>query len=217
MVRREVFWPALAVAFVACAAFGPRDALAHAEYDRSTPGRDEVVATPPAQVDVWFTQEVFKQEGRNFIRVFDGSDLQVSEGDGIVDDDDRHHIFATIPTSLPEGRYIVEWMTTSDEDGDTDEGAFCFYVVVQPTAEQAAECAAFAEEEEPTATPPPQETLVEPTAIATEVPTAEPIDSVGDDDDGGSGAAIVGGIVGVIAAVIVLGGAFLIWQRRRAA
>jgi len=40
---------------------------------------------------------------------------------------------------------------TSDADGDTDDGAFCFYVEVGPSPEQQAECAALAEEPAPTA------------------------------------------------------------------
>lgn len=180
---------------------------AHAGYERSEPARDAVLLEPPSQVDVWFTQEVFKQQGANFVRVFDENEVQVSEGDGLVDDDDRKHISTTLPPGLPEGRYIVRWMTTSDEDGDTDEGAFCFYVVVTPTAEQQAECAALAEEE------------ATPTAAATATPgatlTAAPSDGAADSGGGGGApvGAIVGGVVGAAALVVAIAGAAL-WMRR---
>lgn len=204
----------------------------HAEYERSEPGRNEIVAEPPARVDVYFGQDVRKLEGANFARVFNDGGDQVSTGDGIVDDNDRTHIFAEIPTALPAGRYVVEWMTLSDEDGESDAGTFCFYVDSQPTEEQLAECAAFDVEggvptmtpgtggpapteppaEPPTATPPPAATAtsepqVTPTALATE------------DDDGGSGSnagLIVGAIIGGVVVVgAIAGGVY--WLRRRSA
>jgi methionine-rich copper-binding protein CopC len=186
----------------------PARVSAHADYDRSVPARDEIVPARPAQVDVWFTQEVFKQEGANFVRVFSDAGVQVSDGDGEYDDDDRTHIFATLPPDLADGRYVVRWMTTSDADGETDDGALCFYVVVAPSPEQQAECAAFAEEEEePMAT---AGTTVEPTAAPTADDTPPP-----EDGDGGSTRVIVGAIVGVVAAVLLAGAAYALWQRRR--
>lgn len=195
----------------ALVAFGllvaPGNVSAHADYDHSEPARDEVAPEPPAQVDVWFTQEVFKSEGDNFVRVLDEQDVQVSEGDGVVDDDDRTHISAALPPDLGPGRYVVEWMTTSDIDGDTDEGAFCFYVAVEPTAEQEAECATF--DEEPEATP--AATATESGIAATSTP----------DDGGGVDAAdgdsntgiIIGVIVAIVIVAAVVGGA-AVWLRR---
>jgi methionine-rich copper-binding protein CopC len=200
--------------------FNPARVSAHADYARSEPARDAVSSEPPARVDVWFTEDVFKREGRNFVRVFDAQDAQVSEGDGIVDDDDRTHISTTLPADLPDGRYIARWKTTSDEDGDTDEGAFCFYVGVEPTDEQEAECAAFGEETEA----PPTQSLTTPTSPPTVVPVTEtaappPPTAVteppSDEDDGGVPiGAIIGGAVGgaVVLGLIVVGA--VIWLRR---
>src|SRR3990170_4300545 len=112
--------PAVLALAVVALLYGSGGVSAHADYDRSEPGRNEVVAESPERIDVWFTQEVFKREGANYVRVFDEQEVQVSEGDGIVDDDDRAHVYTTLPAALPTGRYIVRWMTTSDEDGDTD-------------------------------------------------------------------------------------------------
>ena len=46
----------------------PSLAFGHADYDRSVPNADEVVATPPTQVDVFFTGIVtkFKNDGIRF-------------------------------------------------------------------------------------------------------------------------------------------------------
>ena len=176
--------------------------FAHAEYERSTPAKDEVAATAPAQLDVYFTQEVFREAGANFVRVFNDAGTQVSDGDGVIDDSDRKHLTATLPPGLPNGRYIVRWQTLSDADGDDDEGAFCFYVVVPPTAEQAAECAAF-DEAEPT----PSETAAEASPTATTTP---------DDSEGSSNTGIiVGAIVAVAAVVVVIGGGALYLRQRQ--
>ena len=194
-------------------------AAAHAGYDHSTPGADEVVQQQPARVDVYFGQEVFRQAGANFVRVFNDQDAQVSTGDGTVDDDDRTHIFADVEPDLPAGRYIVRWQTLSDEDGDSADGAFCFYIQVQPTAGQQAECASFAPQE----TPAPTQAEASPTAggatptTAAETPAASPSPTPVSDGGGGggsnTGAIVAGVIVGVIAAVVVVGGA-AIWLRR---
>ena len=202
------------------ALFLASQALAHSEYDRSEPARDAVLREAPPRVDVWFTEEVFKREGRNFVRVFDEEDAQVSEGDGVVDDDDRTHISTTLPADLPDERYIVRWKTTSDEDGDEAEGAFCFYVGVEPTAEQQAECAAFAEATEA----PPTQSLTTPTSPLTVVPATEtgappPPTAVakppsGDDGGGAPIGAIVGGAVGGAVIVAIIVGGVVIWLRR---
>ena len=212
MLRRVLIIPAAGLAVLFSSLLVPAGpALAHADYDRSAPARDEVLAQAPARVDVWFTQEVFRQEGSNFVRVFDESDAQVSDGDGVVDDDDRTHIFAELPAGLGNGRYIVRWKTTSDDDGDEDEGAFCFYAGVAPTAEQEAECAAFEEEEEPTATAGAAATA---TAVAPQPTPTAPV-AAGDEDDGGVSTAliVVVAIVGVAIVVVMAGGA-IVWFRR---
>ncbi|MEX1254859.1 MAG: copper resistance protein CopC [Dehalococcoidia bacterium] len=195
--------------------------FAHAEYESSTPAIDEVVATAPAQVDVFYAQEMARRTGEYFLRVFNEQQTQVSQGDGTIDDADRKHMFTALPGDLPPGRYIVSWKNVSDEDADDDEGSFCFYIAVQPTAEQQAECAALADEEEgPTATaaavaPTEGATVATATAGAAE-PTATPGGTEAeDDDDGGSntGLIIVAVVAGAAVVLAVVGGV-AIWLRR---
>lgn len=196
-------------AVVLARALSPAAVSAHAAYDHSIPARDEVVAQASAQVDVFFEQDVFKQQGRNFVRVFDERSAQVSTGDGVVDDNDRKHISAALPAGLANGQYIVRWMTTSDIDGDTDEGAFCFYVGVQPTASQRAACAAL----EPT--PAATSTQTAPAQPAmTGAPTATPLSSK-KSDGGTSTAAIVVGAVAAGTVIVLVAGAGAVWLRRR--
>ncbi|MCH8025344.1 MAG: copper resistance protein CopC [Chloroflexi bacterium] len=62
---------------------GPRSwdsaaVFAHAGYERSEPGRNEVLPSPPDRVDVWFTGDVRKQEGLYFLRVLDEQGAQAT-------------------------------------------------------------------------------------------------------------------------------------------
>jgi methionine-rich copper-binding protein CopC len=209
---------ALAVGLVLLGRASP--AFAHADYESSTPAKDEVVASPPAQLDAYFTQELARQEGRYFLRVFNEQETQVSQGDGTIDDLDRTHMFTTLQPDLPAGRYIVRWATLSDEDVEADEGAFCFYVAVQPTADQQAECAALAGEEEgptPTAAAAvtPTQAAAQPMATQTAgAPTATPGGTTEDDDDGApTGLIIAGAVAGAAVALAAVGGV-AIWLRR---
>jgi methionine-rich copper-binding protein CopC len=211
-----------AAAVLAIAGFatlaGAQDVLGHADYASSTPGRNEVVQEPPAQVEVTFTQEVFRREGENFVRVFDEAEVQVSEGDGVVDDDDRTLITAQLPPDLEPGRYIVRWKTLSAEDGDDDEGALCFYVQVEPTEAQEAECAEFDEDAEGTATPAATGAETPDGGTAPSEVTATPVpatDGTESNDGGGmSTAAIVGIVIAVGVGVVVVVAGVAVWLRK---
>ena len=183
----------------------PAGVSAHAGYERSQPNQNELLAASPERIDVWFTQEVFKQADAYFVRVFDGQDVQVSDGDGVVDDDDRHHISADLPDELADGLYRVRWMTTSDEDGETSEGAFCFFVNAEPDAEQAADC------EELIAVPP----TLTPAPGAT---VAAAVADGGSDSDGDGmsiGAFIAFVLIGITVTLAVLGAGAVYMRRRK--
>ena len=235
MMQSTIKWTLLAAVALLALLAAATQVFAHAGYESSVPGRDEVGAEAPAQVDVFFTQDVKKVTGRYFVRVYEGSGavnagfcetadaMQVSNGDGNVDDDDRTHISTTFQPELAvlaEVRYVVCWMTTSDLDDDDDSGAFCFYVGAEPAVEQAAECAAFNEAEAPTSTaasqptePPAGETATAPPPADT-TPTAVAPDADGSDDDGGVSAGLVIGIIAGIVAIVVVAGGAAVWLRR---
>ena len=217
---RTIQWTVLLGLVIATLVAGAASVSAHADYERSEPGRNEILAAQPDRVDVWFGQEVLKQEGLNHVRVFDEQETQVSGGDGVVDDDDRTHIYTELPPNLPPGRYVVRWMTTSFADGDTDDGAFCFYIGAEATVEQAAECRAFDEEQgftpgplvaTDTPVPTPTEVPVVPTEAA---PSPTPDEASDDDDDGSSTGVVIGVVIGVVVLIVVVGGA-VVWLRRR--
>lgn len=193
------------VLLLALVALQPGEAAAHAGLDHSVPAHNDVLEESPEQVDLFFEGEVVKREGLTFVRVFDPTDeQQVSVGDGTVDDDDRTHIFATLPRGLPDGQYVVQWTATSDEDGETVSGAFCFYVNVEATADSNDACGEFGERLVAAA----EEALPE---------EGEPEGSPAEPDDGGSSTgAIIGVIVGGVAVtLIVLGAAAVVLRRRR--
>ncbi len=190
-------------------------AAAHAGYDHSVPAKDEVVPTTPSRVDVYFNENVFsRQEPPSYyVRVFADDGTQVSAGNGTIDDNNRKHISASLPANLAQGRYIVEWFTTSDEDNDKDQGMYCFYIGVQPTAAQQAQCASFAPTPVPTIAVATQSPPVSTQPAATAVPTSA---SKGGGGGGSSAGVIIGVVAGVIVAMAVVGGAGLWWRSRRA-
>ena len=208
-------WAVVAILALASLLVLPSQASAHAGYERSEPAKNAVVPEAPIRLDVWFTQEVLRQEGNNFVRVFDEGDAQVSDGGGVVDDDDRAHMYTTLAAGLAEGRYIVRWMSTSFEDGDTDDGAFCFYIGVEPTAEQEAECAAFSGVgQTPAPTAQPTEPSVASPTVPVEQPTATETAPGDDSEDGTPTGAIVGGIIAGVVVVALIGGGVVVWLRR---
>ena len=103
-------------------------AYAHAAYVRSNPGADAVVATPPARVDIWFAQELFRHKGDNTISVTAPDGQEVTVGDTTIDDDDRKHAWVNLKPNLAAGIYQVAWKNVSLEDGHPSEGSFSFTI-----------------------------------------------------------------------------------------
>lgn len=112
----------------------PGLARAHAAYERSDPPANSVIPEPPAEVNVWFSQELFRREGENTLEVIGPDGTQVDQGDARIDDDDRTHMIVSLQKDLPAGTYTVRWRTLSADDGDTDSGEFTF--TVDPEAAQ---------------------------------------------------------------------------------
>ncbi len=178
-------------------------ASAHAQYVSSTPAKGEVLDASPSQVSIVFTQEVQKISGTYGISVRDAAGNEHTSAPASLDDADRTRMSVPLQADLPPGRYVVSWTNVSDADGDPAEGAFSFYVGMEPTeADLAADAELAAEDEEPTpaiSSPVASDTPASP-------PTDAPVDTPesGDDDGGGSGIWIV-----VIAAVVGAGAGFV--------
>jgi len=107
---------------------GARLSFAHADYDRSVPAADAVVATAPPMVEIWFTQEI--DESGTVIRVIGPDGSQVDLGDTTLDlfDPNRKRVTVSLTAELSPEIYTVEWTSLSAEDGEADEGSFTFTV-----------------------------------------------------------------------------------------
>lgn len=140
---------------------------AHAEYARSEPAADAVIAEAPAGVHVWFTQELFRREGANNLEVTGPDGTRVDQGDARIDDDDRTHLVVSLQPELPPGRYIVQWQALSIEDGHEGQGEFAF--TVDPSAAESLAPDPGAATDEPAVVSTP---AAEPAAVST--PAAEP-------------------------------------------
>ncbi|MCY4412316.1 MAG: copper resistance protein CopC [Caldilineaceae bacterium] len=113
--------------------------LAHADYDHSVPAADELVLQAPQQVQVWFTQELFRREGQNSLEVYGPDEQRVDLDDFAIDDDDRKLMTVSLPPDLANGVYTVRWRSLSADDGDDASGEFQFTIQSdEPTAEAAA-------------------------------------------------------------------------------
>ena len=133
--------------------------LAHADYESSVPAAGEIVSQVPQQVQVRFTQELFRREGSNSLEVYGPGELRVDLDDSAIDDDDRKLMTVSLQPDLADGDYTVRWRTLSADDGDEADGEFRFTVRAgSPTPETDLPA--------PTATAQPAETAPEaaPTA-----------------------------------------------------
>ena len=109
---------------------------AHSDYDRSIPSAGEVVSESPQQVQVWFTQELFRREGQNVLEVYGPDDQRADQDDAAIDDDDRKLMSVSLQSDLPNGVYTVRWRTLSADDGDEADGEFQFTIQSdEPAAE----------------------------------------------------------------------------------
>lgn len=133
---------AVAVLGSLCAALAvAAPAAAHAAYASSAPAFGEVLETAPDQIELHFTQQLFRREGANQLRIERAADgAAISLGDVVIDNTDRAAMRADVLGPLLPGRYLVSWQNLSADDGDTDSGVYPFYVGVAPNAgEEAAD------------------------------------------------------------------------------
>ena len=120
------------------------------------------------------------------------------------DPSDNKRMVATPAAALAPGSYLVEWTTTSADDGELARGTWTFTVALPPTpsptpvATPAASATAAASSSAAPSTPPP-------TTAATPVPSA----------DGGTSGSGNDVILPIVIALIVLGaGAAYLFSRR---
>jgi copper resistance protein C len=117
---------ALALAFLAAVAL-TGGAMAHAEPERANPPINGSVATAPALVEIWFSEEA---TNATTIKVFGPDGVRVDFGDSKLDlqDPQRVHVTVDVLKNLAPGTYRVEWSSVSGTDGDAANGQYNFTI-----------------------------------------------------------------------------------------
>jgi len=130
------------VVIAMCAALGGGGVHAAARFDHATPAPGSVLTVPPDRVDIYTVRPTSPRSGDTQVVVLNGDRRRLDHDDSTVDPEDHHHIWVTLESNLPAGRYVVSFKTRGDVDYDHDGGEYAFYVGVQPTsADRAADAA----------------------------------------------------------------------------
>jgi copper transport protein len=98
---------------------------AHALLLRSNPTANAVLATSPAQVELFFSEAV--AQGLSSLKVFDSNGKRADQGDMRVDSSSPTRMTVSLP-ALAVGVYTVSWTAVSATDGHQTEGSFSFGV-----------------------------------------------------------------------------------------
>lgn len=135
---------AIAVAAVLLAIAAYTVVIAHSEPVLFQPAPGEVLGEPPQRVDAWFTQEMRRSGDQTALAVYplmpDGALGEAVNGDTIIDDSDRRHMYTQLSGDLTAGQYVVAWSALSDEDDHAESDCYRFFV-----GQEAADAAVQAE------------------------------------------------------------------------
>jgi methionine-rich copper-binding protein CopC len=105
-------------------AFAAPPASAHAFLDHASPAVGSTVQGSPAQVQLFFTQNL--EPAFSTVKVVNGSGQQVDKGNKAIDPKNPAEMEISLST-LPPGEYHVIWHALS-VDTHTTEGKFAFTV-----------------------------------------------------------------------------------------
>jgi copper transport protein len=106
-------------------------ASAHAGLESSDPAAGAVVASPPAQVSMIFTEP--PDPALSKVDVLNTAGSSVASGEAQPGDAPRSLTIA-LPANLADGVYTVSWQVVSEADGHLTAGAFAFGVGVDPAS-----------------------------------------------------------------------------------
>jgi len=98
---------------------------AHAALERSEPLASDVLAEPPAHIELHYTEPLERSYSR--ADLYDQSGNPVPDATSHAGDDD-FAMEIDLPGDLPHGTYTVVWRTLSNADGHTAEGYVPFTV-----------------------------------------------------------------------------------------
>ncbi len=100
-------------------------AWAHALPVGSDPPADAILQAPPAQVQMWFSEDLNPYTSR--LVVVDPANREVDTGDSHVASDNTRELIVDLPL-LPAGTYVVTWRTQSAADGHITAGSYIFRI-----------------------------------------------------------------------------------------
>jgi len=103
---------------------GTTKAAAHAIVQHAEPPAESTVQTPPAQVRLWFAEQL--EPGLSSVRVVNERGEQVDTGDAKVEPAEPNQLHVSL-SSLSPGTYKVLWRVMS-VDGHATRGSFTFRV-----------------------------------------------------------------------------------------
>jgi copper transport protein len=115
---------AIAAALILCLSLA-LPVFAHAVLVRSVPEANAVLKTAPAQIELFFSEQL--DPTFSAISVFSADGALIDNKDARVDASDPTHMVVSLP-SLPDGIYTVSWKALSATDGHLTTGAFPFAV-----------------------------------------------------------------------------------------
>jgi copper transport protein len=119
------YWYWLILLVILYSAWAVSSASAHALLVRSTPAANAILAQPPVQVEIFFSEPL---EGQlSSVLVFSSNNLRVDAGDVRVDPADPTRLTVTLH-ALTDGVYTVTWKAVSSIDGHQTTGSFPFAV-----------------------------------------------------------------------------------------
>ena len=103
---------------------GAPEGSAHAVLTRSEPGRNHVLARPPAQIRLWFNEKIEREYSS--ISVLDAAGQSVSTAAATVSTADPKLLVLDLP-ALGPGRYTVHYRVNS-VDGHVVDAHYTFTI-----------------------------------------------------------------------------------------
>jgi len=122
-IKKRIIWLFIVVVFYS--AWVVTSVSAHALLLRSNPLANQVLAKPPVQVELFFSESLEPQ--LSSIKVLDTNNLIVDVGDVRVDPSDSTRMTVSL-RSISDGVYTVTWKAVSATDGHQTVGTFPFAV-----------------------------------------------------------------------------------------
>src|SRR5262245_27503788 len=89
---------------------GPQPVWAHATLLRADPAPNAVIAEPPAEIRLWFSELL--EPAFSYIRLSDSDGNPVATPASEIDRNNAYQM-ALRPGDLPEGLYTVNWLALS--------------------------------------------------------------------------------------------------------